>query len=225
MSATPGRGAREALRSAAMLELLLVRHAQTASNAAGRFAGREDTPLTDVGRAMAEALAEALGTARLDAIWASPLQRARLTAAPLATRLGLAVRADDGLIEQDCGAWTGRSRAEVQAADGAAWARFCADPGAHAPPGGETGAAVAARAAAAMERLRAAHPAGRVLVVSHKGTLRLLLAHWLCVPLAEHRRPLCGVTRVDWGDDGPMLRNHADLSWLPADLRAAAEAG
>lgn len=212
-----------------MLTMLLVRHAQTAANAAGRFAGREDTPLTAAGRAMADALAAALATEPPDAIWASPLQRARDTAAPLATRLGLAVRADDGLIEHDCGAWTGRTRADVAAEDAAAWRRFCEDPAAHAPPGGESAAQVAARAVGAMARLCGAHPSGRVLVVSHKGTLRILLATWLGVSLVEHRRridwPLCGVTRVDWGAEGPMLRSHADLSWMPADLRLAAEAG
>jgi probable phosphoglycerate mutase len=212
-----------------MLQVLLVRHAQTAANAAGRFAGREDTPLSEAGRRMAAALAGALAPARPDALWCSPLRRARDTVAPLAAALGLTARADDGLVEQDCGRWTGRTRAEVQATDGEAWARFGEDPERHPPPGGEAAAAVVARATAALERARAAHPTGRLVVVSHKGTLRLLLATWLGIPLREHRRrldwPLCGVTRVDWTGDGPLLRAHADVSWLPLELRAVAETG
>ncbi len=212
------------------MRLTLIRHGQTESNAAGRFAGWADTPLTAHGEAMAEALAQAYAGVAFDAVYSSPLQRARNTAAPLAKRLGLAITLHDGLREYNCGAWQGKTGAEVAAADPEHWRAWHADPAATAPPGGENGAQVAARALAAIDEVRAAHPDGHVLVAAHKGTCRLLIAAWLGVPLREYRRridkPLCSVSEIEFrGDDGPLLRKLADVSHLPPDLRALAVAG
>lgn len=213
-----------------MLRVTLIRHGQTASNVAGRFAGWEDTPLTAAGRAMAEALADACETEAFDAVYSSPSQRARDTVAPLAARLGLAVQVHDGLREYHCGDWQGMRAAEVQASDPEGWAAWETDPAAGAAPGGESGAQVVERALAALAAIQTAHPTGRVLVASHKGTCRLLIATWLGIPLRDYRRriakPLCSVSEIEFrGADGPLLHRLADVSHLPPDLRAAAVAG
>ena len=69
--------------------ILLARHGQTSENAAGRILGRRDPPLSDAGRAEAAALAASLRGEGLQAIWTSPLRRARETAAIVASGLGL----------------------------------------------------------------------------------------------------------------------------------------
>jgi probable phosphoglycerate mutase len=89
---------------------------------------------------------------------------------------------------------------------------------------------VAERALAAMEEIRAGHADGHVLIASHKGTCRLLIAAWLGVPLSEYRRridkPLCSLSEVEFrGDDGPLLRKLGDVSHLPPELQALAVAG
>jgi len=213
-----------------VLRLTLVRHGQTEANAARRFAGREDTPLTATGEQMAEALAAALSGEAFDAIYTSPLQRARNTAKPLATALGLTPTVLDGLQEYDCGTWVGRTRAQVWEDEPGAMQQFAADPTLHAPPGGETAIQVRDRARESIAQIRAAHTDGHVLVASHKGTLRVILCDWLGIDLREYRRrvdwPLCAVTRVDWHpEDGPLLRSLNALSHLPGDLRSLAVAG
>ncbi|MHC5020914.1 MAG: histidine phosphatase family protein [Planctomycetota bacterium] len=222
-----------------MQRLTLIRHGQTEANAARRFAGWEDTPLTPQGEAMAQALAAAHAgaaidpidpTDAIDAIYSSPLQRARNTVAPLAERLGLTVQTHEGLKEYNCGEWAGRSSAEVAAADPEGWAAWEADPAAYLIPGGESGLQVVERARAACEEIARAHPGGHVVIASHKGTCRLLIAAWLGVPLADYRRridkPLCSVSEIEFrGDDGPLLRKLGDVSHLPPELQALAVAG
>ena len=96
------------------MHLLLVRHGESTGNAAQRFEGLVDGPLTEVGRAQARALAQRLKS-RYDvrAIYASPLQRARQTAEIAAETLGLALACDERLKEYDCGLITGMSFAEL----------------------------------------------------------------------------------------------------------------
>src|SRR5262245_8447414 len=89
--------------------VLLVRHGQTPTTGKvlpGRAPG---LPLADAGHAQAEAVAERIGAlGRVSAVYASPLERTRETAAPIAKRLGLRVAVDRGLLECDFGTWTGR---------------------------------------------------------------------------------------------------------------------
>src|SRR4051794_32191286 len=88
--------------------VLMVRHGQTPTTGTtlpGRAPGLH---LADAGRAQADAVAERLaGLKKVDAVYASPLERTRETAAPIAKRLGLKVFADRGLLECDFGEWTG----------------------------------------------------------------------------------------------------------------------
>src|SRR3712207_3853889 len=94
--------------------LLYVRHGQTPTTGQllpGRAAGLH---LADAGRAQAEATADAIATLpKVDAIYSSPLERARETAAPIAARRGLKVQTDKGLLEVDIGEWTGEELKKV----------------------------------------------------------------------------------------------------------------
>jgi broad specificity phosphatase PhoE len=141
-------------------ELLLVRHGETEWNRQLRWQGHADPPLNETGRAQARELAQALAHDRIDAVYSSDLRRAAETAEAIAVPRGLPVYLDPGLREIDVGGREGLTREEVEA-------RF--------PDGrwdGESHAAHAERVLAALTRIAARYPNGRVLVVGHGGTLR-----------------------------------------------------
>ena len=99
-----------------MTTLYLARHGESDWNAANRFQGHSDRPLTELGRRQAEALAGKLEShAALTAIYSSPLARAYETASIVGARLGLQPTPVDDLREVDVGGWSGLSRSEVEA--------------------------------------------------------------------------------------------------------------
>ncbi|MEZ5321519.1 MAG: histidine phosphatase family protein [Microthrixaceae bacterium] len=96
-----------------MPEVLLVRHGQSTWNAEGRWQGRADPPLTSKGIEQAKAASLALGV--VDAVFCSPLQRARATAQAFANHLGLTEAIEvDGFAERDAGEWEGLTRVEIE---------------------------------------------------------------------------------------------------------------
>ncbi|MFE5815568.1 histidine phosphatase family protein [Streptomyces sp. NPDC056479] len=168
--------------------LLLARHGQTVWHAENRYAGVSDVALTDTGRAQAEALGRWAAAHPVDAIWTSPLSRAVATADPACRALGLTPQREPGLRECDFGVLEGRTLAEFAAEDAAAAEAFRTDPVAHPFPDAEDPAAAAERGAAALRRIAAAHPGGRVLVVAHNTLFRLVLCTLLSIPAGEYRR-------------------------------------
>ena len=153
----------------------LARHGQTAYNHARRFQGHLPVPLDDTGREQARTLAQAAAQREWGALWCSPLERALQTARIVAAAIGLEPRPDARFAETDCGDWTDRPFAEVEAADPEGFARFLrADP-TFGFPGGESFAEQGERVQAGLQDVRAgAQPA---LVVCHRGVMRLALAH------------------------------------------------
>ncbi|MCE0762835.1 histidine phosphatase family protein [Pseudonocardia kujensis] len=147
--------------------LHLVRHGESTWNAAGLLQGRTaHVALTARGRAQALDAARALRVAADAVVLSSPQRRAAETAAVVGRVLGLAVRECAGLREQSHGEWEGRPAAQCAAALAGAEPDW-------APPGGETGRELHARA----ERVLAALPeAGSVVLVTHGETLRALVA-------------------------------------------------
>jgi broad specificity phosphatase PhoE len=205
-----------------MLSLYLVRHGQTDASRNNLFAGRIDPPLNAVGQAMAAALAARYGSFDWREIVSSPLQRARETAAATARAAGQTVTVDDGLIEIAYGEWDGRAEEEVEHADAQRFAAWSTHPGRVAPPGGESGDAIAVRALAAIDRIRARHHDGHVLVISHKATLRVLLCALLGIDVDYFRarigQRVCAVTVVEFKSTGPILQLLNDRSHLPPEL-------
>lgn len=171
-----------------MSRLVLVRHGETVWHAEHRYAGTTDVALTPRGREQAEALGRWAKTAGLAAVWASPLSRARETAAAAARVTGLAVHVDERLRELHFGRAEGRTKAELGRQMAAAVAAFLDDPVANHMPGGEEPAAAADRAVACLRELAGAHPRDRVLVVGHTTLFRLTLCRLLGLPLADYRR-------------------------------------
>ena len=159
--------------------IFLIRHGATILTAEDRFAGSTDVPLSDEGRAQVRRLAARLSDDGITAVFASPMGRTVETASILAEPHGLEVKTRDGLREISHGHWEQMTRKEVDEKypeEAAAWEE---DPYTFAPTGGESGLGVTSRALPVLMDIVRENPGGRVLVVSHKATIRLLLSSLL----------------------------------------------
>ena len=206
-----------------MLELYLIRHGQTDFSRENRFCGSIDPPLNEVGLKMADAFGEAYAGLEWDAIYASPSLRARQTAGALANRIGLEIKVEDGLREIAYGDWESLRHEDVKKQWPEAYAYWSADVASRGTPGGETAFHVAARAAPVLERVRQYHSEGRVVLVSHKATIRILTCALLGLDVRLFRdriaQPVAAVTRFEIKKSGPLLTLLGDVSHLPASLR------
>ena len=159
--------------------LYVVRHGATQLTAEGRFAGSVGVELSDEGRWQAAQLGERLRNEGIKAVYCSPLSRSADTAAIVAEPCGLVPVAREGLREISHGHWEGLTRAEVEQRFAGEYAAWEEDPFTFAPRGGESGVAVLARALPSIREIVMSHVGQRVLVVSHKATIRLLLSSLL----------------------------------------------
>jgi broad specificity phosphatase PhoE len=154
--------------------IVIVRHGETEWSRIKRHTGRTDIPLTDEGRRQARELVETLAGLTFEAVFVSPLQRARETCT--LAGFGDLASVDPDLVEWDYGAYEGKMSAEVQQ-QRPGWNLFR-----DGVPEGETIDDVAARAARVIERVRAV--SGDVLVFGHGHQLRVVTALWLEYPAA-----------------------------------------
>lgn len=150
------------------MELLLIRHALPMRIDEGAVDGPADPALAPLGRTQAEVLAEWLAAEQVDAIRSSPMRRARETAAPLATRLGLDVTVDEGLAEYDKHAASYIPIEELKAANDPRWSQLPERP-----------EEFAAEVVEAIEGIIAAHPGERVAVFCHGGVVNAYAGHVL----------------------------------------------
>jgi probable phosphoglycerate mutase len=188
--------------------LLLVRHGKTPSTGAllpGRVGGLH---LAEEGRAQAALAAERIAglSRRPVAVYASPLERTRETAAPIARALGLRVRTVGGLVECDVGDWTGAKLERL--AKTPAWSAVQHWPGGFRFPGGESFAELSVRATAAVLKLVAAHPGETVVAVSHADPIKAIVAAAAGVPLDLFQRLVvspCSVSALLYGPAGPHV--------------------
>jgi len=154
--------------------MLLARHGETDWNRERRWQGHADRPLNTRGRQQAGDLSEQLASFRLDAIYASDLRRAIATAAAVAEVRGLKVTERQQLREVDVGSWSGLTGSEVRERDPqglALWER-----GETGWSDGETHADMRERVLAEVHRIGRLHVAETVLIVSHGGPIRAVLA-------------------------------------------------
>jgi len=184
--------------------IYLVRHGATELSAEDRFAGAVDVLLSDGGRDQARRLGERLASEPLAAVYASPMKRTMETARLIVASHGLEVQPVDGIREIAHGRWEGKTRAEVERDFPEEYQRYEHDPYLFAPEGGETGLMVTSRALPALLRIVGAHPDQRVLVVSHKATIRLLLSSLLGFEPRKYRDRLdqspCALNILDFKD-------------------------
>lgn len=157
-----------------MALIFMVRHGQTVWNVDKRFRGTVDVPLNENGRRDAQRAAAHLAGAGLEAVYTSPLSRAREVAEAIAGVAGLSCTADHpGLLNLDYGDWHGCTKDECAARDPEAWRLYREDPERARCPGGETLASAADRVTGALLELARYHPRGVVAAVSHGVMVRL----------------------------------------------------
>jgi 2,3-bisphosphoglycerate-dependent phosphoglycerate mutase len=199
------------------MRLLLVPHAQTDWNVEGRIQGQTDRPLSALGRRQAARLAELLANEQIDEAHASDLKRAWDTAEAIAGPRGLQVRPEPRLRELKFGNFEGMTYDEIQRADPEGWHVW--ETLRIGPPGGETLAQVAERVSAFMTWLTAASASeGRaVLLVAHRGTLRVLLCLVLGLPPQAYGRFLlepASLSELQLHARGPVLVRFNDTQHL-----------
>lgn len=137
--------------------------------------------LTDRGRRQARALVPLLRTFKIDGLAASSLKRARQTGQILSATLGMKMTTDSRLNEISFGEWEGRTAEELIRRKDTAFRLLCR--GRHrTPPGGETLASFRRRVAAFLKDLLKQHPQGTVALVSHGGTIKMMLCEILRIP-------------------------------------------
>ncbi|MEY2739978.1 MAG: hypothetical protein RL283_80 [Actinomycetota bacterium] len=187
--------------------VLLVRHGRTPSTGRvlpGRARGLH---LSDAGRAEAETVADRIAALpRVDAVYASPLERTRETAAPIARAVGRRVRTHHGLLECDFGDWTGkRLRTLMRRPE---WATVQRAPSTFRFPGGEGFTEMQARIVGALDGIRRAHPGGVVVCVSHADPIKAAVAHALGTHLDLFQRIVvstCSVSAISYSAWGPTV--------------------
>jgi probable phosphoglycerate mutase len=165
-------------------KLVLVRHGQTDFNVQHRLPGQlPGIPLNEEGKREAAATAQSLAGLPLSMIIASPLERTMETAAYLNEGRGLEIRHDTDLLDTNYGRFSGQVWDELDQRD-RVWVRFTSDP-LHAPKGVESFAHVQQRAVRAAERWRQEKDIGEwVALVTHADLVKLIVAHYVGVPLA-----------------------------------------
>lgn len=201
-----------------MTTLLLIRHGENAFTKTGRLAGwTPGVQLNETGRRQAEQVAEKLKGAPIAALYASPLERTMETAEPLARALSLAIQPCEGLGEVRYGRWQGQSLKRLSRQK--LWRVVQQHPSAMVFPEGETLRAVQARAVDAVEAIVRAHPKAMVAAVSHADVIKLVVAHYLGLPLDLFQRLHIGtasVTTLQLGSGAPGLLRLNDTCGIDA---------
>ncbi len=178
----------------------LIRHGESLFNAQKRIQGQLDVALTPLGRKQAAALAIALGSLDLDAIYSSPLIRAMQTAEPIAAAARLTIQTDDRLKEINAGVFEGVNWDEIDRRAPEAAIKWREHDPDFVIPGGESRRAVGARGRAALEAIRAAGHR-RVAVIAHGGVLSGALKS--IVGVETDNNPFsfynASITRLAWG--------------------------
>lgn len=187
-----------------MLYLELLRHGETEQG--GGLRGSLDDALTEQGWAQLRRSVQEAGP--WDRLISSPLQRCARFAEELAAARALPLDYERDLQELHFGDWEGRSAAELMHSDAEALGQFWADPYAFTPPNGEPLSRFEVRVLGGLQRLAQAHDGQRLLLVTHGGVMRLLLARARGLP----RKDLLQVN-VGYAERF-RLRLAADGQWL-----------
>jgi len=201
-------------------QILFIRHGETDWNRIKRIQGHIDIPLAASGVEQARQLgarlaAEAKAGARLDAIWSSDLMRAQQTAQPVAEALKLPIQLAPGLRERHYGVFQGHDSDEIAERFPDEYAHWVTrDPG-FEPPEGESQREFYHRVLHALEPLLAAHPDGRIAVVTHGGVLDCIYRFAHGLPLDAPRKwPLLNTSMnvVDFETDGYVTQANV-VAW------------
>jgi len=208
-------------RSAAPTLVLMVRHGRTPTTGKvlpGRAPGLN---LSADGIAEAERVAERISAiTKVDAVYASPLERARQTAAPIGRALGKKVVIHKGLLECDFGAWTGASLTSLMKKK--EWTTVQKAPSTFRFPNGESFTEMQTRMVSALDDIRSHHPGKVVVCVSHADPIKAAVAHAMGTHLDLFQRIVistCSVSAVSYSLAGPVVLTVNSTGGSLAELR------
>lgn len=202
--------------------VILLRHGSTPSTGKilpGRASGLH---LSEAGREQAASVAEALAHERIDAVYTSPLERARETAAAVARGRGLRVRVRSGLIECDFGEWTGRQLSALRRLK--PWATIQTQPSVFRFPGGESFVEMQRRIVDEIDTLAAQHGGETIVLASHADPIKAALCHASGAHLDHFQRFLIGPCSrsILWVGAGPPTVEVVNVAPPRAAQRGAA---
>ena len=201
--------------------ILLVRHGQTATTGKVLPGRAKGLHLSDAGRQQAEAAAERIAALdRVDAVYASPLERTRETAAPIAAARGVTTTIDRGLLECDFGEWTGKQLRQLMRKP--EWRTVQQAPASFRFPGGESFAEMQTRMVTTLQRLAQRHRGGVVVGVSHADPIKAAMSHFAGAHLDQFQRLVvspCSISAVLLGEHTPVVLTVNSLSGGLSELR------
>jgi probable phosphoglycerate mutase len=187
--------------------VLLVRHGTTGTTGRllpGRAKGLH---LAESGAVQARRAAERIAELdRIDAIYTSPLERAKETAAPIGEALDQRPVVERGLLECDFGEWTGAELGKLMKLP--EWQTVQRAPSTFRFPGGESFTEMQVRMVSTLDRLRAAHPGGTIVCVSHADPIKAAVAHAVGTHLDLFQRIVistCSISVMAWTSAGPIV--------------------
>jgi len=205
------------------LTLYFLRHGETTFSQSGSYCGFIDPDLTAEGDRMAQEFAFSYQKIPLQAIYVSPMKRTIATAQPLCDLVGIDMQLRNGLKELNYGAWEGKTPEYVKENYLDDYIKWMNEPAWNSPTKGERAIEVANRAVSIISEIESTYTEGNVLVVSHKGTIRVMLCSLLGIDLGCYRNridmPVAAISVVKFGVHGPMLQKLGDRSHLSEELR------
>ena len=191
----------------AFTTILLVRHGNTPTTGKVLPGRAKGLSLSDTGRNQAKTAAERIAAlARVDAIYCSPLERARETAKPIAAQRGLKAKIDRGLLECEFGDWTGAQLSKLSKLP--EWSTVQRAPSTFRFPNGESFTEMQVRMVSTLDRLRSAHPGGTIVCVSHADPIKAAVAHAVGAHLDLFQRIVistCSISALAWSPHGPAV--------------------
>ncbi len=200
--------------------IILVRHGHVEGIKPRRFRGREDVPLTALGRSQAEATAAAIRkTWQPDAVLASPMSRCRETGTAIADACGIRIEVLQTLNELDYGAWQWKTHDEIGRAFPDLYAKWLATPHLFRFPEGESLQDLVARASDAVRHVLRQYRDRTIVLVAHDSVCRALLTQILDQPLSAYWRlhfDPCGISEMEFVGDLPRalrINETFHLSW------------
>jgi broad specificity phosphatase PhoE len=188
--------------------VLLIRHGQSQGNAERRFGGHTATPLSTRGRRQAQATATSLKDEGLTAIYTSDLARAVETADVLAKLTGLSAQPTSAFRERSVGVMEGLTFEHAAQQHPEQYAALLRRDFEHVLTGGESYRQLLDRARNKLDEIIAEHRGGKIAIVSHTGTICILVLHLMGALDSPKLKPVwissanCGVTRFELRDDG-----------------------
>jgi probable phosphoglycerate mutase len=187
--------------------VLLVRHGVTATTGKVLPGRAKGLHLAEEGHRQASIAAGRIAElGRIDAVYSSPLERARETAAPIATARGLRTQIVRGLFECDFGDWTGKKLSALMKLP--EWQNVQRAPSTFRFPGGESFTEMQTRMVSTLDDLRQRHVGGTIVCVSHADTIKAAVAHAMGTHIDLFQRIVispASVTAISWMRGGPVV--------------------